>query len=57
MMVDVSGVKGVAPGEPVALLDSLAGPSSARGWAALANTISYEILCGLSGRLPRRWEA
>jgi alanine racemase len=56
-MADVSGVAGVVPGDRVGLIEDLDGPCSARGWAALANTISYEILCGLSGRLPRRWEA
>jgi alanine racemase len=55
MMVDVTGLPGVQAGEPVALLDSAEGPSSARGWAALGSTIAYEVLCGLSDRLPRRW--
>ena len=56
-MADVSAVKGVKPGDTVTLLDGLEGPCSARGWAKLAGTSAYEILCGLSGRLPRRWEA
>ena len=55
MMVDVTGLKGAKPGTPVTLLDSLDGPTSARGWAALGNTNAYERLCGLSDRVPRRW--
>ncbi|MGH7443191.1 MAG: alanine racemase C-terminal domain-containing protein, partial [bacterium] len=55
-MVDVSALKSVRAGEHVTLLKDLDGPLSARGWAALAGTNAYEILCGLSARLPRRWE-
>jgi alanine racemase len=55
MMVDVTGMAGLKPGEPVALLDSVDGPTSPRGWAALGSTIAYEVLCGLSDRVPRRW--
>jgi alanine racemase len=57
MMIDVTAVPGVAPGEMVTLLDGLEGPCSARGWAALGKTNAYEILCGLSDRIPRHWDA
>jgi alanine racemase len=56
-MADVSGLAEVHPGERVGLIEDLDGPCSARGWASLAGTSAYEILCGISGRLPRRWEA
>ena len=57
MMIDVSALKGVAAGEKVALLDAQSGPTSARGWAAIGQTNAYEVLCGLSDRVPRRWAA
>lgn len=56
-MADVSRVPQARPGSVVTLLDGLEGPCSALGWARLAGTSSYEILCGISARLPRRWEA
>jgi alanine racemase len=55
-MADVSALPRVGPGETVTLLDGLEGPCSARGWAAATDSSAYEILCGLSARLPRRWE-
>lgn len=55
-MADVSKVPQAQPGSRVALLEDLQGPCSALGWAKLARTSSYEILCGISARLPRRWE-
>jgi alanine racemase len=55
-MADVSAVPGLRPGDGVTLLEDLEGPCSALGWAAAAGTNAYEILCGLSARLPRRWE-
>jgi alanine racemase len=56
-MADVTAVKGVKAGDTVTLLEGLEGPLSARGWAELAGTSAYQVLCGLSARLPRRWEA
>jgi len=56
-MADVTAVPGVKAGDTVTLIDSQDGPCSARGWAELADTSAYEILCGISARLPRRWEA
>jgi alanine racemase len=55
-MADVSALPDVHPGAVVGLLEDLEGPCSALGWAKLAGTSSYEILCGISARLPRRWE-
>jgi alanine racemase len=55
-MADVTALPALRPGEPVTLLGDLDGPCSARGWAQSTGSNSYEILCGLSGRLPRRWE-
>lgn len=57
LMADVSRLPGLRPGARVSLLEDLEGPCSARGWAALAGTNAYEILCGISPRVPRRWEA
>jgi alanine racemase len=56
-MADVSAVPQARAGSVVGLLEDLEGPCSALAWAALAGTSSYEILCGISARLPRRWEA
>ncbi|HTB23544.1 MAG TPA: alanine racemase [bacterium] len=55
-MADVTGLTRARPGDTVTLLDGLDGPCSARGWAKLCGTNAYELLCGLSARLPRRWE-
>jgi alanine racemase len=55
MMVDVTGVKGAKAGDQAALLDGTEGPTSPRGWAALGSTNAYEVLCGISDRVPRRW--
>jgi len=55
-LVDVTGLEGVAVGDEVVLLgatDSLS--VDAREHAALADTVVYEILCGISKRVPRRY--
>jgi alanine racemase len=55
-LVDVTGLPGVAVGDEVILLgasDDL--QFGAREHAELANTIPYEILCGISKRVPRRY--
>lgn len=54
MMVDVSAIKSVQEGDVVTLLGQ-AGRHvlSADQWAKMANTISWEILCGFKHRLPR----
>ena len=54
-LVDVTGLPGVAVADEVILLGSLDGLSvDAREHAAQANTVLYEILCGISKRVPRR---
>ena len=54
-LVDVTGLLGVSVGDEVILLGSLDGLSvDAREHAALADTVPYEILCGISKRVPRR---
>jgi alanine racemase len=54
VMVDVTGIPEVTEEDPVVLL----GPQGAEvipadAWAVLAETVSYEILCGISPRVPR----
>ncbi len=54
-LVDVTGLPGVAVGDEVVLLGALEGLNvDARVHATLANTVVYEILCGISKRVPRR---
>ncbi|MGH9531424.1 MAG: alanine racemase [Terriglobales bacterium] len=57
-LIDVTGIPGVALGDEVILIGSQ-GKRSITAWdhAALAMTIPYEILTGLSKRLPRRYTA
>jgi alanine racemase len=55
-LVDVTGLPGVAVGDEAVLLGSSDGLSiDAREHAALANTVLYEILCGISKRVPRKY--
>lgn len=55
-LVDVTGLPGVSVGDEVILLGAVDGLSvDAREHAALANTVVYEILCGISKRVPRRY--
>lgn len=54
-LADVTGLPGVSVGDEVVLLgatDSLS--VDAREHAALSETVPYEILCGISKRVPRR---
>ena len=54
-LVDVTDLEGVAVGDEVVLLGSVDGLSvDAREHAALSDTVLYEILCGISKRVPRR---
>lgn len=54
MMFDVSGVEGVQEGDVVTLLGrSGEHMFTADQWAEMAQTISWEILCGFKHRLPR----
>jgi alanine racemase len=54
MMVDVTDVAGAAVGDDVVLIGG-AGPQAIRAddLARWSGTISYEILCGISKRVPR----
>jgi alanine racemase len=55
-LVDVTGLPGIEVGDEAILLGSSEGLSvDAREHAALANTLLYEILCGISKRVPRRF--
>ena len=55
-LVDVTGLPGISVGDEVILLGSLDGLSmDAQEHAALANTVAYEILCGISKRVPRKY--
>jgi alanine racemase len=54
-LVDVTDLEGVSVGDEVVLLGSVDGLSvDAREHAALSDTVLYEILCGISKRVPRR---
>lgn len=54
-LADVTGLPGVAVGDEVVLLGATDGLRvDAREHAALAKTVPYEILCGISKRVPRR---
>lgn len=57
-LVDLGPDSGVRAGDPVVLFGPpvpghSTPPPTAEDLAALAETISYEILCGISGRVPR----
>lgn len=54
LALDVSGVQGVAPGDQAVLLGE-AGDEAVRPeeLAERAETIPYEIMCGVGGRAPR----
>jgi len=57
-LVDVTGLPGIAVGDEAILLGSCDNLSvDAREHAALANTVLYEILCGISKRVPRKYIA
>jgi alanine racemase len=54
-LADVTGLPGVAVGDEVVLLGTTDGLSvDAREHASLSQTVPYEILCGISKRVPRR---
>lgn len=55
-LVNVTGLPGIEVGDEAILLGSSDGLTvDAREHAALANTVVYEILCGISKRVPRRY--
>jgi alanine racemase len=54
IMIDVTDIKDVAIGDEVVLLGSQGREKiSAEEMAGWANTITYEIFCGISKRIPR----
>jgi alanine racemase len=54
-LADVTGLPGISVGDEVILLGEHDGLSmDAQEHAVLANTVAYEILCGISKRVPRR---
>ena len=55
IMLDVTGIEGVALGDEVTLLgpDPMGGCITAEELAEAAGTIPYEIFCGISKRVPR----
>ncbi len=54
MMADVTRIKGVKPGDLAVLLGQQGKESvEAHEWARLCGTNTYEILCGITGRVPR----
>jgi alanine racemase len=53
-LIDVTGVPGVALNDEVILMGHDAGPSiTAEDLAKTAGTLSYEVTCGISERVPR----
>jgi alanine racemase len=55
-VVDISGVEGIVVGDTATLIGSYGEARiTVDEVAELAGTISYEILTGLTGRLPRVW--
>ena len=53
-MLDVTGVPGVAAGDEAVLIGSRGNERiTADDIAAKTGTIAYEVLCGISGRVPR----
>jgi alanine racemase len=56
MLADVTDLSGAGQGEEVVLLGQQGQETiTADEMAALAGTIPYEILCGISSRVPRRY--
>ena len=57
-LADVTGLPGVSVGDEVVLLGATDGLSvDAREHASLSETVPYEILCGISKRVPRRYRS
>ena len=58
ILVDVTGLRGVDVGEEVVLIGQQGGQNlTAEDLALAAGTIPYEILCGISKRVPRHHRA
>jgi alanine racemase len=57
-LADVTGLPGVSVGDELVLLGATDGLSvDAREHASLSDTVPYEILCGISKRVPRRYRS
>ena len=54
-MVDLGPHSSVQEGDPVVLIDPWTDPMNAQARAEKAGTIPYEILCGISARVPREF--
>ena len=54
--VDITGIPGVEVGDEVTIIGETP-TRNITAWehAGLASTIPYEILCGISSRLPRKY--
>jgi alanine racemase len=52
-MVDVTGIPGASPGDPVTMLGTPEEGIGADDLAGIVGTISYEIVCGIGKRVPR----
>ena len=58
ILVDCGPASTVAPGEEVVLLGVQGDEAiSAWEWAERTGTIAYEVLCGISGRIPRFYKS
>jgi alanine racemase len=56
LMVDCGPGSDVAPGERVVLLGGQGGERiTPDEWAARLGTISYEVVCAIGARVPRRY--
>ena len=56
LLVDCGDDRSVAVGDEVVLIGQQGGDAiTAWEWAARAGTIAYEIVCGISARVPRVW--
>ncbi len=53
MMIDVTDIPGVVPGDEVLIFGGEGGEISADEVAEKAGTINYEIVCGITKRVPR----
>jgi alanine racemase len=57
-LADVTGLPGVSVGDELVLLGATDGLSvDAREHASLSDTVPYEILCGISKRVPRKYRS
>jgi alanine racemase len=53
-LVDVTDIPGAAVGDEVVIFGGSGGKITAEEIAGLIGTISYEITCGISDRVPRK---